>query len=73
MRESVEQVLKTLTDREQKVIRERFGFDGGEGKTLEEIGAELGVTRERVRQIEGKALRKIGNNSNRKKLQDYYQ
>lgn len=59
MREMVNEVLGTLNDREQKVIRDRFGFDDEKGKTLEEVGMDIGVTRERIRQIERNALRKL--------------
>lgn len=71
MQETVNSVLKTLTDREQKVIMDRFGFDNSEEKTLEEVGAYFRVTRERVRQIESKALRKLSNLSRLNKLKGY--
>ena len=71
MREVVNEVLNTLTDREQKVIRDRFGFDDGKEKTLEEVGADFGVTRERIRQIETKALKKLKQFSRIKQLESY--
>lgn len=71
MRETVNEVLNTLTDREQKVIRDRFGFDDGKEKTLEEVGADFGVTRERIRQIEAKALKKLNHPSYIKKFKEY--
>lgn len=64
-------VLKTLTDREANVLRMRFGLDDGQPKTLEEVGIKFGVTRERIRQIEAKALRKLKHPSRIKKLADY--
>jgi RNA polymerase primary sigma factor len=71
LKENIEEVLATLTDREAKVLRMRFGLDGKNPMTLEEVGKEFGVTRERIRQIEAKALRKLKHPSRRKKLQDY--
>ncbi len=65
------EVLDTLTDREQKVLRLRFGLDDGRPRTLEEVGKEFNVTRERIRQIEAKALRKLRHPSRSKKLKDY--
>ncbi|WP_027718950.1 RNA polymerase sigma factor RpoD [Desulfovirgula thermocuniculi] len=71
LREQLEEVLKTLTDREQKVLRLRFGLDDGRARTLEEVGQKFGVTRERIRQIEAKTLRKLRHPSRSKKLKDY--
>lgn len=71
LKESLEGVLGTLSDREAKVLRLRFGLAGSKPMTLEEVGREFGVTRERIRQIEAKALRKLKHPSRRKKLQDY--
>lgn len=71
MLENVEEVLASLTDREAKVLKMRFGLHGSKPLTLEEVGREFGVTRERIRQIESKALRKLRHPSRRKKLQDY--
>lgn len=63
--------LNTLTDREQKVLRLRFGMNDGRARTLEEVGKEFDVTRERIRQIEAKALRKLRHPSRSRKLRDY--
>lgn len=71
LKENIEEVLGSLSDREAKVLRMRFGLDGKNPMTLEEVGREFGVTRERIRQIEAKALRKLKHPSRRKKLQDY--
>lgn len=71
LHEQLMEVLDTLTDREQKVLRLRFGLDDGRPRTLEEVGREFNVTRERVRQIEAKALRKLRHPSRSKKLKDY--
>lgn len=71
LREQLMEVLETLTPREQKVLRLRFGLDDGCQRTLEEVGKEFHVTRERIRQIEAKALRKLRHPSRSKKLKDY--
>lgn len=72
MREQLQEVLHTLTPREEKVIRLRFGLEDGQAHTLEEVGKEFNVTRERIRQIEAKALHKIRHPGRSKKLRDYY-
>ncbi len=71
LKEQLDEVLDTLTDREQKVLRLRFGMDDGRARTLEEVGKEFDVTRERIRQIEAKALRKLRHPSRSRKLRDY--
>ncbi len=71
LREQLEEVLDTLTEREQKVLRLRFGLDDGRARTLEEVGKVFKVTRERIRQIEAKALRKLRHPSRSRKLRDY--
>ncbi len=71
LHEQLLEVLETLTDREQKVLKLRFGLDDGRPRTLEEVGREFNVTRERIRQIEAKALRKLRHPSRSKKLKDY--
>ena len=71
LREQLDEVMSTLTPREAKVLRLRFGLDDGKARTLEEVGREFQVTRERIRQIEAKALRKLRHPSRSKKLRDY--
>ena len=71
LKEQLMEVLDTLTEREEKVLRLRFGLDDGRARTLEEVGKEFNVTRERIRQIEAKALRKLRHPSRSKKLKDY--
>ena len=71
LKEQLTEVLETLTEREQKVLRLRFGLDDGKARTLEEVGKEFNVTRERIRQIEAKALRKLRHPSRSRKLKDY--
>lgn len=72
LKEQLGEVLDTLTDREQKVLRLRFGMNDGRARTLEEVGKEFDVTRERIRQIEAKALRKLRHPSRSRKLRDYW-
>ena len=71
LREELSKVLGTLTEREQRVLRLRFGLDDGKARTLEEVGKEFSVTRERIRQIEAKALRKLRHPSRSRKLKDF--
>ena len=71
LKEQIASILQTLTDREQKIIKMRFGIGGGKSHTLEEVGAEFSVTRERIRQIEAKALTKLRKNKETKKLHEY--
>ncbi|NLY92364.1 MAG: RNA polymerase sigma factor RpoD [Firmicutes bacterium] len=71
LKEQLEEVLDTLTSREEKVLRLRFGLEDGRARTLEEVGKVFGVTRERIRQIEAKALRKLRHPSRSKKLKDF--
>ena len=71
MHEQLLEVLEILTEREQRVLELRYGLKGGAPKTLEEVGAAFNVTRERVRQIEAKALRKLRHPSQSRKLRDY--
>jgi RNA polymerase primary sigma factor len=71
LKEQLVEVLSTLTDREQEVLRLRFGLDDGRARTLEEVGQQFKVTRERIRQIEAKALRKLRHPNRSKRLRDY--
>ena len=71
LKDQLNEVLATLTDREQEVLRLRFGLDDGRGRTLEEVGKEFNVTRERIRQIESNALRKMRHQKTAKILKDY--
>ncbi len=73
LKEQVQSVLSTLSDREQKIIRMRFGLDNGKSHTLEEVGQEFAVTRERIRQIEAKALTKLRKHKDARKLYEYLQ
>ena len=71
LKEELDNVLLTLTEREEKVLKLRFGVEDGQCRTLEEVGQIFGVTRERIRQIEAKALRKLRHPSRSRKLKDY--
>jgi RNA polymerase primary sigma factor len=71
LREQMKDILDSLTVRERRVLRLRFGLDDGQSRTLEEVGQKMGVTRERVRQIEAKALRKLRHPLRSRKLKDY--
>ena len=71
MKEQLDEVMNTLTPREAKVLKLRFGLEDGRARTLEEVGKEFDVTRERIRQIEAKALRKLRHPSRSKRLRDY--
>ena len=73
LKEQLSEVLETLTEREQKVLMLRFGLEDGRARTLEEVGKDFNVTRERIRQIEAKALRKLRHPSRSNKLKDYLQ
>ena len=71
LNEAVEEAMEELNDRERKVVRMRFGLDDGEMRTLEEVGREFGVTRERIRQIESKTLAKLRHPMRSSRLRDY--
>lgn len=73
LRKNIDELLSTLTPREEKILRLRFGLDDGKDRTLEEVGREFNVTRERIRQIEARALRKLRHPSRSKKLKGYYE
>ena len=73
LKEQVKDLLGTLSEREQKIVRMRFGLDSGKSHTLEEVGQEFAVTRERIRQIEAKALAKLRKHKDAKKLYEYLQ
>jgi RNA polymerase primary sigma factor len=72
LKEQMDDVLDSLTSRERRVLQLRFGLDDGRQRTLEEVGREFGVTRERIRQIEAKALRKLRHPTRSRKLRDYF-
>jgi RNA polymerase primary sigma factor len=71
LKEQMTEVLSTLSDRERRVLQLRFGLEDGRSRTLEEVGREFSVTRERIRQIEAKAMRKLRHPSRSRKLRDY--
>ena len=71
LREKVEQVLSTLSPREARILRLRYGLDNGRAYTLQEVGRKFGLTRERIRQIEGKALRRLRHPRRSRQLRDY--
>ena len=71
LKEQVQAILSTLSDREQKIVKMRFGLENGKSHTLEEVGQEFAVTRERIRQIEAKALAKLRKHKDAKKLHEY--
>jgi RNA polymerase primary sigma factor len=71
LKEQIDDVLSSLTPREQRVLQLRFGLEDGRSRTLEEVGQEFGVTRERIRQIEVKALKKLRHPSRSRKLKEY--
>ena len=71
LKEQIDEVLGTLTPRERRVLQLRFGLEDGRSRTLEEVGREFGVTRERIRQIEAKALRKLRHPTRSRHLRDY--
>jgi RNA polymerase primary sigma factor len=73
LKEQVKQILGTLTDREQKILKLRFGLEDGKSHTLEEVGQEFSVTRERIRQIEAKALAKLRKHKDTRRLHEYLQ